>query len=112
MSKLDDRVDKPDEPEKTPRASTGQWRSHVALATDYADRLRGRAQSATDIEWGKVLRDMSDVANSYARLFRRWSSPLVAVSAASKFHEHDGFNLFMAHADFELARTVDRPPAL
>jgi hypothetical protein len=112
VSKLDDRVDKAEEPEKTPRASTGQWRSHVGLATDYADRLRGRAQAAQDVEWGKVLRDMSDVALSYARLFRRWSSPHVVVASVAKFHEHDGFKLFMAHADFELARTVDRPPAL
>lgn len=95
-------------PPTTPRASTGQYLSFVGRAEDYAQRLRGLAQATDDVEWSKVLRDMSDTASSYARLFRRWSTPGV-VASASKFHEHDGFRLFAAHADHELSRELPRP---
>ena len=63
----------------TPRL-TGLWQIHEQHAHDVSERLRAHARVEPEAQRSRLLRDLSDVAESYARVFRRWSTEDVAAT--------------------------------
>ncbi len=85
----------------TPRL-TSTWSIHEERAHQLSETLSAAAQAEReDVLRSKRLRDASGLAELWARTFRRWSTEHVA--APQKVREHDGFRLFVAAADAELA---------
>jgi hypothetical protein len=91
--------DEVDRDAPTPRL-TAAWSLHEDHAHQLSERLRAFAAACSDVPRSKRLRDLSDVAEDYARAFRRWS--LEDVPTATKMRERRAFSLFSQAADVEL----------
>ena len=81
---------------------------HREIAHSYSERLRahaaaGAAAGRMEAARSKRLRDLSDLCESYARSFARWSQ--VDVPVADKIRERQAFSLVMQAVDVELGET-------
>ena len=85
----------------TPRL-TGTWTIHEEHAHLVSEQLRAHSKvaAAADMLRSKRLRDLSDVAEAYARAFRRWS--LEDIPAVQKMRERSAFSLLVQCIDEEL----------
>ena len=85
----------------TPRL-TAEWNAHAGLAHGYSERCRAHAVALrlSDAARSQRLRDLSDVCESYARAFLRWS--IGDVPIAQKMRERAAFSLVMQAIDTEL----------
>ena len=83
----------------TPR-QTDMWALHEDHAHALSEQLRSFAQAEGSVLRSRRLRDLSDVAEDYARAFRRWS--LEDVPSAVKMGERSAFSLFSQGAEEEM----------
>lgn len=84
----------------TPRL-TGEWGIHEELAHRYSERLRAHAAQRTiEAARSRLLRDLSDACESYARSFARWA--VADVPTAQKIRERHAFSYLMQAIDVEL----------
>ena len=86
----------PDREAVTPRL-TGEWSVNEARAEGLSERMSAMARAEHDPIASSFLRDLSDAAKAFTRMFRRWSAQ--DVPAGQKMREHERFRAFAAYVE-------------